>query len=113
MLKSKGDIGKKDERIIIQQVTYTKDDVNQDVETWSTLATVWASVTDQQGGEGYQSDQLTVRSTTNFDIRFLSTVTEQMRIARERNSRFYKIVSMVMPDRKRSLILKTELLDET
>lgn len=111
MLQSKTDPGKRDRRITIRQRTLSKDEYNQDVETWSTLATVWAGVIDQAGGESYQSDQLTVDRVTNFDVRYDSRYNEQMRILFD--SRFYKIVSIVRPDRKRSLILKTELLDET
>ncbi len=113
MLKSKTRTGERDENIILQEVTRTKNDFNEDTETWSTFATVRAQVKDSTGSEGYQADQLTAANITLFDIRYLTGVTEQMRILRERNSRIYEVIGVQMPDRKRSLILKGNMLDET
>jgi SPP1 family predicted phage head-tail adaptor len=113
MLESKTKVGKRDERIIIQGVTRTKNNFNEDTETWSTFATVWAQVKDSTGSEGYQADQLTATNITLFDIRYLTGVTEQMRILRERNSRIYSVTGIQVPDRKRSLVLKANMLDET
>jgi SPP1 family predicted phage head-tail adaptor len=111
MLATKTSVGKRDQRIIIRSKTLTKDEFNEDYITWSTFATVWAEVKDAQGTEGYQADQLTANRTSLFDIRYLDGVTEQMQILY--NDRYYEIVGIQRPDRKRSLILKAYILDET
>ncbi len=113
MLASKTEVGVRDERIIIQESTSSTDEYNAPTITWSTFATVWAKVTDSQSGstEHYESDQLTAVRMTNFNIRYLSGVKEKMRILYD--DRFYDIDFIGRPDRKRSLELRTILLDET
>jgi len=95
---------------VIRSKTITKDEYNEDIITWATFATVRAEVKDAQGTEGYQADQLTANRTSLFDIRYLA-VTEQMQILY--NDRYYEIVGIQRPDRRRSLILKAYILDET
>lgn len=106
-------IGELDQTIIIQRFTSATDEYNAQTITWSTLATVKAKVTDSQAGsrEQYQSDQLTAVRTTTFLIRYLSGVEEKMRILYD--DRFYDIEYIGRPDRKRTLELRTVLLDET
>lgn len=110
---NKFSVGELDQTIIIQSFTTTGDEYNAPVETWSTFATVKAKVVDSQSGsrEEYQSDQLTVVRTTTFIIRYLSGVRERMRILYD--DRVYDIDYIGRPDRKRSLELRTVLLDET
>lgn len=113
MLESKTEVGRRDQRIIIQESTNSTDEYNSPVVTWSTFATVWAKVTDSSPGssERYESDQLTAVRTTTFNIRYLEGVKEKMRILYD--DRFYDIEYIGRPDRKRSLELRTVLLDET
>ena len=111
MLSTKTAIGERDQTIIIRSATRTKDEYNEDYITWATFATVYAAVKDYQGSEGVQADQLTVNRTSLFDIRYLTGVTEQMQILY--NDRYYEVVGIQRPDRKRSLILKAYILDET
>lgn len=110
MLQTKTNIGKRDRRIVIQELTNTSDEYNQPVPTWSTFATVWASVDDKSGNESYQADQLTATRRTIFNIRYLSGVRETMRILY--NNRYYNIEVIASPDRNRSLELTTALLDD-
>lgn len=110
MLQSNTQVGRLDTRVIIKHEVITKDIYNQDVKTWQVLSTVWSKMDDKGGSEGYQADQLTAVRNTTFTIRFLSTVTEKMRIILD--ARIYEIVSMNRPDRRRTLELRTILLDE-
>jgi SPP1 family predicted phage head-tail adaptor len=111
MLRSKTKTGQLDRRIKIQQAATSKDDYNQDeIISWNDFATVWASLEDSQGSEGLQADQITAVRTTNFVIRYLDGVTEKMRVLFD--GRHYDIQSIQRPDRKRSLILKTTILDD-
>lgn len=110
MLQTKTNIGRRDRRIVIQELTNAPDAYNQPIPTWSTFASVWASVQDKGGGEGYQADQLTASRNTVFNIRYLSGVRETMRILY--NSRYYNIRLVVSPDRNRSLEITAEFLDD-
>lgn len=113
MLQSKTQIGRRDHRIIIQTSTSTTDEYNAPSVTWSTFATVWASVEDSSFGshERYESEQLTAIRRTTFNIRYLSGIREKMRILYD--DRFYDIEYIGRPDRNRSLDLRCILLDET
>ena len=111
MLSTKLQIGKMDRRIVIQERTETTDSYNASVVTYSTFATVWADMRDTPGNEAYESEQLVPVRLTTFIIRYLDGVTETMRIAFD--DRYYDIVSITRPDRKRTLELKSMILDET
>ena len=113
MLATKTQVGKRDRLIIIQEGTNSTDDYNAPTVTWATFATVWAEVKDSQSGstERYESEQLTAVRTTTFNIRYLDGVREKMRILYD--DRYYDIDFIGRPDRKRSLELRTVLLDET
>ena len=104
-------VGERDRQITIQEKVVTTNEFNEEVVTWSTLATMWAKVTESHGGESYQSDQLTESRMTVFDIWYRSGLTTEMRITY--NERVYDIRSIIEPDRRRSLKIKAELLDET
>lgn len=110
MLQSKLEIGRLDRRVTIQQLTNSPDEYNQPVPTWATLATVWASVDDRSGGESFQAEQLTAYRHTVFIIRYRSGIDETMRIVY--NSRTYNIRLIKNPDRRRTLEITGELLDD-
>lgn len=111
MLQSKINIGRLDRRILIQSPVTTKDEYNQDeITSWSDLATVWASVGDSVGTEIEQADQITATRTTTFNIRYRSDITEVMRIIFD--ERIYDIDSIQRPDRNRSLVIKGIVSDE-
>lgn len=104
-------IGQRDRQIQFQRAVKTSNGYNEEeISSWETVATVWAKVTEAHGSETYQSDQLTESRLTVFDIWYLSCVNVEMRIAY--NGRYYEIRSIIEPDRRRSLKIKAELLDE-
>lgn len=72
--------GRLNKRIVIEQKTTVDDDFGQPIETWSTFATVWASVEYQSGKEGFTADQLQAELITRFRIRYLANVTALMRV---------------------------------
>ena len=111
MSSSSTPIGERDRRITILKKETTTNAFNEAVVSWSDLITVWAKVSEAQGTEGYESDQLTERRLTVFDITYRCSVTVEHRI--KYNDRYYDIVSIVEPDRRRTLKLKARLLDET
>ncbi len=113
MLATKTKVGRRDRLIIIRVGTNSTDDYNAPTVTWSTFATVWAEIVDSQSGstERYESEQLTAVRTTTFNIRYLAGVREKMTILYD--DRVYDIEYIGRPDRKRSLDLRTILLDET
>ncbi len=111
MLRTRENVGELDRRVTIQQQNTVKDIYNQDVDgAWVAFKTVWASVEDSTGSEQLLSDQITATRITTMTIRYLSGVTEMMRIVYA--GRVYDIESIERPDRNRSLIIKTQVSDE-
>lgn len=112
MLATKTHIGERDRSITIERKLVGANSFNeQDVTGWETVCCVMAKVSESQGDESYQSDQLTESRITVFDIRYKSGIDVEMRIAY--NGRYYEIRSIIEPDRRRSLKIKAELLDES
>ena len=75
-----GRIGNLDKRITLQSYTTATDAYGQKVETYSTLATVWAWVRYGSGSERIMANRETAVADCIFVIRFRSTVTEKTRI---------------------------------
>lgn len=73
-------IGRLDRRITIEQCARTLDDARQQIETWSTYATVWANKKDGGGTEPVNAGRETDLSKTIFTIRFDANVTQKMRV---------------------------------
>lgn len=76
-----GAIGRLDKRITLQSYTATADAYGQKVETYSTLATVWAWVKYASGSERILANRETAVADCIFVIRYRSTVTEKTRIS--------------------------------
>ena len=65
-------IGRMDRRIVIKQLTTTKDTWNHDIVSYTTRATVWATVKEKTGTEVQDNDQRVAKSKTEFTIRHRS-----------------------------------------
>jgi len=66
--------GRLDRRIVIQRAISSADAFNQPVETFSTLATVWAEAIPVNDGERMKAGQTLADKMIRFTIRYSSTV---------------------------------------
>lgn len=99
-----------DQRIVIQNVSEAVDQFGQRVQTFSTLAAVWAKVEEKSGVEGEMSYQLIAERKVQFLIRFRSDINERMRISYR--SKIYEIESIISDDaRKHTMKIHTKLSD--
>lgn len=73
-------IGDLDQRITLQSYTASQNDTGEEVNTYSTLATVWAQVRYASGDERIMADREVAVADCIFKIRYRSTVTEKTRI---------------------------------
>lgn len=96
-----------DRRITIQTVSRTRNSFGEAVDSYSTLAEVWASKMDDSANEGYEIGQLTSVTQVTFVIRYLSTVKPDMRVVYD--SQTYIIRGVEEVGRKWGMRLKTEL----
>lgn len=69
-------------RLAIQSKSTAPDDMNQPIETWTTLATVWGRVAPMKAAEGYEAQQNVARITHEITLRY-TAVTEDMRIVHD------------------------------
>ena len=99
-----------DQRITIQNVTESVDTFGQRVQTFSTLANVWAKVEEKTGSEGETSDQIVATRKVQFLIRYRNDINERMRVVYR--SKTYMIESIINDDaRKHSMRIHTKLSD--
>ena len=102
--------GDLDQRIVIQGLSEAADDFGQSVQTFSTLATVWAKIEERRGTEGESGDQLVATRLVDFIIRYKSGLDERMRIAYSGNT--YLIQSIIKEDARKSFMrITTKLKD--
>ncbi len=74
-------IGPMDQQITIQQNTPTQDATGQPIESWATLATVWAEYLPVSGREFWAARQVNATAVANFRIHYRSDVTRKMRVS--------------------------------
>lgn len=98
-----------DRRITIEVKTLTIDSFGQEIETWRTFATVWASLGKQAGRETFEADQKVATNEATFTIRYQAGILETMRISFE--GEFYDITSIEEITRFRWLMLKAKKKD--
>ena len=65
---------KLDRRVVLQRKTITRGEANAPLETWTVLATVWASKRDVTDVERLRADEVGSALTTRFAIRWSTDV---------------------------------------
>ena len=102
--------GDLDQRIVIQGLSEAADDFGQRVQTFSTLATVWAKIEERKGKEGELGNQLVATRLVDFVIRYKSGLDERMRISY--GGDIYLIQSIIKEDARKSFMrITTQLKD--
>jgi len=99
--------GKLRQRITIEQATETQDGFGATLQSWSTLATVWAEVLTDMGTEGFAPDSAVERTvqTYTINLRHRSDVTTKMQVRYD--GRTLDIENVFDPTgRRRTLVLK-------
>jgi SPP1 family predicted phage head-tail adaptor len=66
--------GDMNRRVTLQRATVTRNEFNEEIETWTTLATVWARKDDVSAAEGFRAQEVGAQLTTRFRIRYRATV---------------------------------------
>lgn len=72
--------GRLDRRLTLQRRTLTENDYGEPVETWTTLATVWAEKIPVRGAERYASMQTVAEVEERFKIRYRKGLTPLDRV---------------------------------
>lgn len=100
--------GKLNERAIIQQLASGQDALGQPVQTWSTVATVWANVRHLSGSETIRAGADSSAVKASIRIRHRSGLNAGMRVTV--GSSVYGIASILPAERKVYIDLVCELV---
>lgn len=68
--------GPRNRRIVLQRATTTKDAANADIETWTALATVWASADPLSDGERVRAQEVGAVMSMRFGILWSEVVAD-------------------------------------
>ena len=71
--------GKLRERVTVQQATESRNALGENVLSWSTFGTIWASVEGVSARESLVYGQNEIKVTHNVKMRYLSGLTQRMR----------------------------------
>jgi len=85
-------------RVTIQAKSITQNGFGEPVETWSDVATVWASVQPLAGREYFQAQQIKADITLRIRMRYRSGIQPAMRLLFE--SRVFEIQAVIDPDER-------------
>ena len=85
--------GKLRDRVTVQQATETRNSLGEVVQSWSTYATVWASVEGISSREALQQGQVQTDVSHRVQIRYLDGLKQTMRLSWR--DRVLEIVSLL------------------
>ncbi len=91
-MKKRDLMGEMRQRIALQVKTITKSE-GIPLESWTTVATVWAAVADISGKEYFQAQAVQSEVTTRIKIRYKTGITPSMRVLY--GSRVFHILSVI------------------
>jgi SPP1 family predicted phage head-tail adaptor len=100
-MKKRDLMGQMRQRIALQAKTITKSE-GIPLENWTTVATVWAAVSDISGKEYFQAGALQSEVTTRIKIRYRTGITTSMRVLY--GSRVFQILSVIDKDERHYVI---------
>jgi SPP1 family predicted phage head-tail adaptor len=102
--------GRLDRRITIKSATITRAPSGQEIKTWTTFASVWAELVQEQGGDAFEDgvQRLSARKVL-WKIRYLPDVLVDMKI--EWDGQVYRITDVAEHERRRWLHISTEVLN--
>jgi SPP1 family predicted phage head-tail adaptor len=88
--------GEMDKRINIQYPAKSKNSFNEDIVTYTTLSTIWASVEPVTGNERFLQQEKISETTVRFRIRYRSDITTDKQILYKNKK--YDILSIINRD---------------
>lgn len=99
-----------DRRVTLQSAAITRDAVNCPVQTWSDVATVWASIRDLRAKETFAAEQAGSSVSKIVGIRYRSGVSADMRIVLP-GTIVGRIAGITEIGRREKLELQVEVVD--
>ena len=96
--------GRLNRRITIQELSISKNQYSEDIESWVDVATIWAHIEPLRGREYWQAKQVVGEVTGRITIRYLAGIDEKMRVIY--GNKTYNILAVInLDERNRTLQL--------
>ena len=99
--------GEMDRRIVIEQNTPVADATGDPVDSWATLATVWADLRNIRGAETFDDDREQASRQTTFRIRWRSDI-DDTKLRINYDGRIWDIISISEIGRQAGLDIRAE-----
>lgn len=96
-------IGDLRHRVVLQEKEITEDELKQQSETWTDIATVWAAIEPLSGREYFAARQANAEITAKITIRYRKDVTPDMHAVF--GSRVFEIQSLVNPKERYEMLV--------
>jgi SPP1 family predicted phage head-tail adaptor len=96
-------IGRLRKRVQLQQLVRNQDDFGEAVPSYSTYATVWASVEPLQGRELEFAQQISAEITHKVTIRYNAAVTSEHRVVY--GERILEIEAVINPEERNEMLI--------
>lgn len=90
--------GKLDQRIVLQELTETNN-FGELVQTYTTVATVWADVISQRGAESFEAARINAVETIRVKIRYRDDIMTDWRI--QWNGKNYNVIYLDQSERRK------------
>lgn len=103
-------IGRMDRRITLQSLSVTRDEWNHPAETWTNLATIWATKTSRRSTDPTEAKQVVALNVVDWYVRHRTDVKADMRLT-DADGLIYYITGVEEVGRKQGLKIITELRD--
>lgn len=102
-----------DREITIQTFSASQNDFGEEILSWSTLVTCWASAEwpMAHNDEKQEAQQETATERIDFTVRYVDASTARPKMRVSYNSKYYDILTVTPLGRQRYLILKCETKD--
>lgn len=97
-------IGDLRHRVVLQKKEITVDELKQQTENWTDIASVWAAIEPLSGREYFAARQLNEEVSVKITIRYRDDVTSDNRLVF--NNKVFEVLSVIDPrERGKTLIL--------
>jgi len=104
-------IGKMDVLLTIEQLTNTRNSINEDIASWSTFTQMFGERIWNSGGDKFEGKQETNLDNVIFNCRYNGSITTMMRFKQSNESTYFYITNVRSSMREGLTIINAERRD--
>jgi SPP1 family predicted phage head-tail adaptor len=96
-------IGSLRHRVALQQKTIAEDNLMQQSEIWTEIATVWACIEPLSGREYFAAKQINAEISVRITIRYLPGIKTDIRAVLD--GRIFEVLAVINPEERRKALI--------